>query len=107
MRVPHRPGPVTLTDGKLPAVSAAGPINRARRLGLDWQMVCQEAARRAQEVVMALPGVVTRQPWLRARLWRPAGKPELAGRRGALDAERRRPMVRDGQDCLLGGRRRR
>jgi predicted dithiol-disulfide oxidoreductase (DUF899 family) len=48
-----------------------------------------------EEVVMALPEVVSREQWLEARLRLLAEEKELTRRRDALNAERRKlPMVR-------------
>src|SRR5260370_28597773 len=67
-------------------------------------MACPGAACRAQEVVMALPEVVTREQWLEARLRLLSAEKEETRRRDALNAERRRlPMVRIAKEYLLEG----
>src|SRR5258708_12034852 len=67
-------------------------------------MACPGAGCRAQEVVMALPEVVTREQWLEARLRLLSAEKEETRRRDALNAERRRlPMVRIAKEYLLEG----
>jgi predicted dithiol-disulfide oxidoreductase (DUF899 family) len=58
----------------------------------------------SKEAVMALPEVVSREQWLRARLALLAEEKELTRRRDALNAERRRlPMVAVQKEYLFDG----
>jgi predicted dithiol-disulfide oxidoreductase (DUF899 family) len=58
----------------------------------------------AEEVVMTLPEVMSREQWLKVRLRLLEREKELTRRRDALNAERRRlPMVKVARNYLFDG----
>jgi predicted dithiol-disulfide oxidoreductase (DUF899 family) len=86
---------LTAGRGRVRSGQAGGPRSgQFRAAGQSYQRNPSES-RRGQEVVMAIPEIVPREQWRKARLRLLAEEKEETRRRDALNAERRRlPMVR-------------